>query len=157
RAVADRPPGRAGNRSRLLDRHAHGIAPLGPAAVVVADALVAEQIGEHEPGVAAPLADPAVGDDVVLRPEPDLAFVDGAQRGGILDRPVLRIRGTGPWPVLRAGDVPAAQNAFLRILRHVRALARELLRAAHVHHLLARAHVREHLVPERADARVVAV
>ena len=42
-----------GDGRGLLDRHADEAAPLGPAAVVVADALVAEQLVEHEPGVAA--------------------------------------------------------------------------------------------------------
>ena len=54
-------------RLSRLDRHADRVAPLGPAAVVVAHARVAEQVGEHEPGVAAALADAAVGDDVVDR------------------------------------------------------------------------------------------
>src|SRR3954467_9733003 len=55
-----------GNRDRLLDRHADHAAPLGPAAVVVADALVAEELVEHEPAVGAALADPAVGDHVLV-------------------------------------------------------------------------------------------
>src|SRR5690348_7944612 len=45
-----------------LDRGADGVAPLGPAAVVVAHAVVAEEIAQHEPGVARALADAAVGD-----------------------------------------------------------------------------------------------
>ena len=45
--------------------HAHGAAPLGPRAVVVAHVLEAEQVREHEPGVARTLADAAVGDHVV--------------------------------------------------------------------------------------------
>ena len=52
---------------RLLDRHADEAAPLRPGAVVVADVGEAEQLVEHEPGVAGALADAAVGDDVLVR------------------------------------------------------------------------------------------
>ena len=47
--------------------HPHGVAPLGPRAVVVAHARHAEQMGQHEPGVAGPLADAAVDDRLVVR------------------------------------------------------------------------------------------
>ena len=64
RGVAATPDG---DRGRLLDRHADEAAVLGPAAVVVADALVAEQLMQHEPAVRRALADAAVGDDVLVR------------------------------------------------------------------------------------------
>src|SRR5205814_4240380 len=66
------------SRASLLDRHADGVAPLGPAAVVVAHAGVAEQVREHEPRVAAALADPTVGHHVVRRLELLLGLVDRA-------------------------------------------------------------------------------
>ena len=56
-----------GDRHRLLDRHADQAAVLGPRAVVVADPLVPEQLVQHEPAVRRPLADAAVGDDVLVR------------------------------------------------------------------------------------------
>src|SRR5262245_8040015 len=77
--------------SALLDRQAHRGAPFGPRTVVVADLRVAEQVGEHEPGVARALADPAVRDHVVLRLETDLAFVDRLEVGRALERAVLGI------------------------------------------------------------------
>src|SRR6266568_9379884 len=50
----------------LLDRCADQATPLGPGTVVVANLFVAEQIVQHEPGVAAALADAAVGDHVFV-------------------------------------------------------------------------------------------
>src|SRR5205807_1787428 len=62
----------------FLDRGAYRVAPLGPAAVVIPDAIVAEQIGEDEPGVRGPLADPAIRDDIVALAQTLLAFIDRA-------------------------------------------------------------------------------
>src|SRR5436309_1184974 len=50
----------------LLHRYADQRAVLGPGAVVVLGVLVAEQLGQGEPGVGGPLTDPAVGDDVLV-------------------------------------------------------------------------------------------
>src|SRR5687768_3297374 len=47
----------------LGDRRADQVAPLRPRAVVVLHVLEAQQILEHEPGMARALADAAVGDD----------------------------------------------------------------------------------------------
>src|SRR5690606_30110711 len=96
----------------LGDRHADEVAPLGPRAVVVADLRVAEQVGEHEPGEARPLADPAVGDDLVRRVEAALALEDRPQLVGRLEGAVLVDRprpGDAPGP----RDVPAAERALL--------------------------------------------
>src|SRR5438270_9649263 len=62
-----------------LDRHSHEVPPLGPAAIIVADLGIAQEVGENEPGVAAALADAAVDDDIVLGRQLRLALVDGAQ------------------------------------------------------------------------------
>src|SRR5581483_4833275 len=97
------PPG-----SRLLDRNADGVPPLRPRPVVVADGRVAEELGQHEPGVARPLADPAVDDDVVLRREPDLLGVDRLEGRNRLERAVVVGRPL-PGDAGRAGDVPAPQ------------------------------------------------
>src|SRR3954464_9668049 len=78
-----------------LDRRAHSVAPFGPAAVVIAHAIVAEEIGQHEPCVRGPLADAAVGHDVVGFLEPLLLLVDRAQRTGVLEGSV-GIRRSGP-------------------------------------------------------------
>ena len=50
----------------LGDRGSDEVAPLAPGAVVVPDLGVSEQVGQDKPGQARPLADPAVGDDVVV-------------------------------------------------------------------------------------------
>ena len=70
-----------------------------------------------------------------------------------LERGVL---GGGPRPgdALGAGDVAAAQRALLRVVGHVQQLAAVLAGRAHVDHRLPE--VRQDLVLERADARVVA-
>src|SRR5262245_43341585 len=47
----------------LGDRRADQVAPFGPGAVIILDVLEAEQVLEHEPGVARALADAAVSDD----------------------------------------------------------------------------------------------
>src|SRR5919112_6653754 len=60
-----------------LDRDPDQAAPLGPGAVVVADPGVAEQLMQHEPGVGAALADPAVGDHVL----PSLHTLGAVQLG----------------------------------------------------------------------------
>src|ERR1700730_2402087 len=71
-----------------LDRHAHQVAPLRPAPIIVADVFVAQQMGEHEPGRTAALADAAVDDDVVVGAELRLVLVDRPQLLGGLERAV---------------------------------------------------------------------
>ena len=61
---------------RSLDRHSNAVAPFRPGAVVVPHALVAEEIREHEPCVARPLADSTVRDDVVGRRQAEVSLVD---------------------------------------------------------------------------------
>src|SRR5882672_5354797 len=72
-----------------LDGRTDQVAPLGPRAVVVADVAEAEQVGEHEPGVAGALADAAVGDDVVVGRQALLLLVDLAELVGGLEASVL--------------------------------------------------------------------
>src|SRR5919199_1951827 len=64
--------------SRLLDGHAHQASPLGPRAVVILDVLIAEQLGEHKPGVAAALANAAVCHHPLIGCDA-LALVEGTQ------------------------------------------------------------------------------
>src|SRR3954451_13975917 len=83
----------------LLDRNANRVAPLRPAAIVVPHRVVAEQVREHQPGVARALADPAVRDHVVVLLEASFAFIDRAELVGALERAV-RIRRARPWNAL---------------------------------------------------------
>src|SRR6266576_4709769 len=142
---------------RLLDRRAHRVAPLGPRAVVIAHVLEAEEIREREPGMRGSLPDPAIGNDVVGRLQSVLGFVNRAQLLSGPERVGLGRNRATPWNTLRARNVPAAQRAFVRILRHVQPLAAILLRAAHIHQLAAPLDVVLHLGTERADPRVVAL
>src|SRR5204862_4763165 len=94
----------------LLDRESHHRAPLGPRAVVVPDPLVAEQLVEDEPRVARALADPAVGDDVLvgrhaLRLVEALELVTALERAVLADRP-------GPGGRRGAGEVSGPQRGL---------------------------------------------
>src|SRR6478736_6082551 len=95
----ERPPTRerlaGGDRCGLLDRHADQAAVLGPRPVVVANAAVAEQLVVDEPRRARPLADPAVGDDVLVGRDA-LRLVQRREVLGVLERPVFLDR-LGPW------------------------------------------------------------
>src|SRR4051794_16420893 len=93
-------------RALALDWRADEGAPLGPGTVVVADIGVAEELGQHEPGVRAALADAAIGDDGLVGGDP-LAAIDLAQLVGALEGAV-RIGGRGPGDVLRRRDVAGA-------------------------------------------------
>ena len=112
------PPESRRSSHVLVDRDAHQVAPFRPRAIVVADVLVAQQVGEHEPRVARPLADAAVGDHVAVRFEAGPALVQGFQFIGGLEGAVGG-HGLSPRDVGGAGDVAAAQGALLRIIRHV--------------------------------------
>src|SRR3954447_10417401 len=104
-----------------------------------------------------PLAEPAVGDDVVARLQALLPDVDGLELVPALERGVLGRR-TRPRDAPRARDVTAAQRALLRVLRHVGPLAAVLLRRPDVDQRVPRvAQVREDVVLEGADRGVVAI
>src|SRR5437764_477583 len=125
---------------KLIDGDPDGVAPLGPRAVVVADGRVAQELGQGEPRVARPLADPAVDDDVVAWAEAGLPLVDGLEVGHRLEGAVVVGRPL-PGDAGRARDVPAPEHALLGVLGHVRPLAPELLRGADVDHRAALHHV----------------
>src|SRR3979409_1645499 len=100
----------AATGSLLLDRGLDQGPPLGPRTVVVADVGVAEDLGEHEPGVRRALPDPAVGDRLPVSGDA-LGPVKLLQLGDVLERPVLLDR-LGPRDVLRGRDVAAPLGAF---------------------------------------------
>src|SRR3712207_3267856 len=107
RSMPARPPpcfGAPHMSGPLLDRDADEGAVLGPRAVVVLDVPVAEQLAQHEPGVAGALTDPAVGDGVLRGVQAHLGVELGellvALEGAVL---VGRL---APRHVQRGGDVP---------------------------------------------------
>src|SRR5690606_28823249 len=102
-------------RGSALDRRAHRVAPLGPGAVVVADVPEAQQVGQHEPRVRRPLADPAIRDDLVVRTESVLLLVDRAQLRRGPERVRRRVHRPRPRNVLRPGDVAAPQRTLVRV------------------------------------------
>src|SRR2546425_3099204 len=101
----------------LRDRRADEVAPLGPRPVVVPHLLDAEQVLKREPGMARPLADAAVGDDLV-------PAVDGlrplVQLQQLLERLEGAVGGHGlaPWDVPRARDVTGALRRLGRSEEH---------------------------------------
>ena len=70
----------------LLDRRADQIAPLGPGAIVVAHIRIAEQLGQHKPGVRRTLANAAVGEHLFVGRD-TLATIDCAQSAADLKVP----------------------------------------------------------------------
>src|SRR5204863_513567 len=112
----------------------------GPRAIVVAHAIVAQEIGEHEPGVRRTLTDTAVRDHVVTGRESLFLLVNIAEVGGGLEC-AIAIRRARPRDILGAGDVATAQRSLLRVLRYVQLLARVLVRRADVDQLAVPLHV----------------
>ena len=109
---------------------------------------------QHEPGMAAPLTDPAVGHDLVLGRKSLLRKVNRLQLGPRLKRPVL-IRRARPRDRLGARDVPAAHRALLRVVRHMQQFPGVLPRRPDVDQRLAE--VGEHVLLEGPDRRVVSL
>src|SRR5690606_2480311 len=87
-------PGAPDRSGEVGDGHADRVAPLGPRAVVLSH-FVAEDLREHKPRVAAPLADPAVNDDGPAAVDADGGvelpqLLDGLKRPVFVDREVPR-------------------------------------------------------------------
>src|SRR5512146_1646923 len=70
----------------IFNRYADQIAPLGPTAIVVADLRKAQQVAQHEPGVAAALADAAIGDHIVVGTQLVVFDVELLQFGCVFER-----------------------------------------------------------------------
>src|SRR4051812_19035882 len=140
----------------LLDWHPDEIAPLRPAAIVVADLLEPEKIPEREPCMAAALPDAAVRDR--LRPglQPVLLLVERLQFACRLEFPGVRVHRARPGDALRARDVAAADRPFVRVIGHVEPSACKFFGAAHVDELSVAFDMPEHLVAERANLLVLA-
>src|SRR5215469_8574646 len=107
---------------------------------------------QHEPGVARSLADPAVDDHVVVWAQLGLAGVDSLELGTRSERGVLG-GCAGPRNASSAGNVAAADGAFLWIVRHVEQFAGVLARRANVDERLTEVFL--DLVPEGAEGAVV--
>src|SRR5207302_418651 len=114
---------------RLLHWRADEIAPLGPRAVVVLHVLEAEQMLQHEPREARPLADAAVRDHRTIGGHA-LRGVQRLQLVEALERAVL-VAVLSPRNALRAGNVAAALARLGQSGRRQN-LTGELLRAAHI-------------------------
>src|SRR5262245_58629194 len=126
-----RPPDSTPGLRPLLDGDVDEVAPFGPGAVVVLDVLVAEQLAEHEPRMGAALADPAVGDDRLVRRH-SLGAVELAQLVGRLERAVVAY-GLGPRDRVGGRDVPCPLRALLLVAGRRDEVSGVLLRAADVH------------------------
>src|SRR5437588_7242784 len=136
-----------GVASRLLDGYAHQASPLGPRAIVILDVLIAEQVGEHKPGVAAALANTAVRHHPLVGCDA-LALVQGTQLLGAFEG-AIGVDGLAPRNAPGTRDVSGALRSLLLIADHSQELTAILLRRAHVHQRLAvgRVHkLAQHLV-----------
>src|SRR4051794_21556668 len=82
-------------RSAFDDRRRHGVAPFGPRTVVVLYLGEAQQVMEHEPGMARPLSNAAIGDDGSPTLEAPLLHVERLQ---LLDgaEAAILLRSLGP-------------------------------------------------------------
>src|SRR5215212_5951922 len=137
-----------------LYRGTDQVAPLGPRTVVVAHVVIAQEVGEHEPGVRGALPDPAVRYYVLPPAEAGLGLVDPPQLVGALEGPVFP-DSPRPRHVRGPGNVPAPQSPLLRIIWHVQQLAAVLARTPHVHERPADIQVLLHVLPEGPDLRVI--
>src|SRR5206468_13134949 len=99
------PPCQLSRTGSALDGDAHQVPPLRPAPIIIPDLVESQEVGEHEPGVAAALADAAVDDDVVPRLDLRVVLIEGAQLGPRLERAVVRVDRLGPGDARRPGDV----------------------------------------------------
>ncbi|CDZ90897.1 hypothetical protein RHRU231_770018 [Rhodococcus ruber] len=134
-----------------LDRGSDERAVFDPAAVVVLDVVLAEDLLQHEPGVARALTDPAVGDGLAAVVE-TLGPVEGLEVVVRLEGAVL-VGGGAPRDVDRTRDVAALLGLLLRQVGRGEDPAGELVGGADVDDVLGADRV-DHLVAEGAD-RVV--
>src|SRR6266496_2649869 len=90
--------------SSLFNRRGDDVAVFSPTAVVVLHVVEAEQIFQHEPGVARTFADAAISDSRFLRINALLPKVNPLQLIGGFEGAVL-LHGGAPGDALGAGDV----------------------------------------------------
>jgi hypothetical protein len=105
--------------------------PTPSRSVVVAYPWVAEKLVEHEPGVRAPLSDPAVGDHFPVGRQA-LALVEAAQLLLRQERARLRVDRLGPGDVARPRDVARLLGLLLGKVGGSQQLASVLLRRANI-------------------------
>src|SRR5690606_17117742 len=105
-------------------------------------------------GVARTLANAAVSHHIVPWLQAGTVKVDGFQLFARTERAVLG-SGLGPWHRSGGRDVPAAQGALFRVIRHVGAFAGVFLSRTHVDQRVAQ--VVQDLWQERADFRINAL
>src|SRR2546423_344174 len=140
-------------RRRLLDRNSDQGSPFGPAAVVIAHAIVSQQIAKDKPCVSASFADAAVRNRLALAVDP-LTCINGFELVCGFEAPVFGDRGR-PGDVLRARDVAAALRAFLREVLRCEKLAGVFLRRAHIDDLrVVGDDLVQNVIAQRADRRV---
>src|SRR6185437_14482425 len=114
----------------MFDRCPDQAAPLGPGAIVVLYPGIAKQLGEDEPGVAAPLAEAAIGDDWLLRGNPSLKE-NRSQLVHLLEGSIF-VGGETPGDIPGSGDVPCSPRRIPPDSRAAGQLAPVLFRRAHI-------------------------
>src|SRR5690606_24331809 len=86
---------------------AYRVAPFAPGTVVVTDRIAAEEVLQHEPGMAGAFADSAVDGEWIGGGE---VAVDGVEFGA-RPEPAVGAQSAGPGDVDGGRDMPAAQGA----------------------------------------------
>src|SRR6185312_11634546 len=114
-----------------------------------------EQVGEREPGVRRPLADPAVGDGLCVGAKTVVLLIELAELARGPEGVRVGIDRLGPGDAFRSGNMPAAEAAFLGIFRHVGLFPPELLGAPDIYQLTLLLEMGQHVLPERPDPGVV--
>src|SRR6267143_2833970 len=143
----------SGSGRLALDRRPDQASPLGPGPVVIAYVRVSEQVLQDEPRVRRALANPAVGDHLLVRRDA-FAAVELLQLVRRLEGPVLADR-LSPGDVGGCGDMAASLGALLGQVLGCQQLTAVLLGGADVDQLGARVLVAAaDVVAEGADLGV---
>src|SRR5699024_4766551 len=114
----------------------YGVTPLGPRAIVIADLVVAEQMGEHEPGVGAAFPDPAINHDVVFRGETGFGAVEVLEFGTGAEGTVVG-GSFGPGHIGSTGNMAPTYGALLGVVGHMQEFPGELAGGTHINHWFA--------------------
>src|SRR5260370_32850093 len=115
----------------LLDGCANQAAPFGPGAIIVTYCRIAEQVVQHEPGMAAALANATIGHHFLLRSNP-FAFVQGTELIRRFEGAIFA-DGQRPGNIGRARDVPTSLRALLGQVRRGEQLPAKFSRRANIH------------------------
>src|SRR5690606_19466029 len=99
---------------RIGDRHTHGVAPFRPRAIIEGH-VVAQDLAQHKPSVAGPLADAAIDNHwfAAVHAHGSVKFTEILNR---FERAIL-LNSLRPRNIDRTGDVASAHGQFRHTIR----------------------------------------